>query len=183
LLLFTLRRAPFMAERVMAAVAYQYQEAQRVPHLRRFIAGQIRQLEAGEMRLEREQKVFAVPDGFRKFYLALFPDLYAHVRQGLKDKSRAEGALVEVTYDFLTRWGASFRQFEEHHRTFLYELCDRTVASENNATHAGNQRQPEILRDELAGHGSSNANARLKRLADDVLRCVEQDLRSLGARV
>lgn len=183
LLLFTLRRAPFMAERVMAAVAYQYQEAQRVPHLRRFIAGRIRQLEAGEMRLEREQQVFAVPDGFRKVYPVLFPDLYARVRQGLKDKSRAEGALVEVTYDFLTRWGASFRQFEGHHRTFLYELCDRTVASENNAARAGNQRQPEILHDELAGRGSSNANARLKRLADDVLRCVEQDLRSLGARI
>jgi radical SAM superfamily enzyme YgiQ (UPF0313 family) len=183
LLLLTLRRAPFMAERVMAAVAYQYQEAQRVPHLKRFIAGQLRQLEAGEMRLEREEKVFAVPEGFRKLYPVLFPDLYARVRQGLNDKSRAEDALVEVTYDFLTRWGPSFRQFEEHHRTFLYELCDRTVASENSAPRPGGQRRPEVPGDEPAGRAAGNPNARLKRLADDVLRCVEQDLRSLGARI
>lgn len=183
LLLFTLRRAPFMAERVMAAVAYQYQEAQRVPYLQRFIAGQIRQLESGEMRLQREQQAFAIPDGFRKFYPALFPDLYARIQQGLKDKSRAEDALVEVTYDFLARWGPSFRQFEEHHRAFLYELCDRTVAAQNNAPRSGHERPPEILRDGQTGHGSSNSNLRLKRLADDVLRCVEQDLRSLGARV
>lgn len=183
LLLSTLRRAPFMAERVMAAVAYQYQEAERVPHLKRFIAGQIQQLESGEMNLKSEQQVFSVPDEFRKFYPALFPDLYARVRQGLLDKSRAEDALVEVTYDFLTRWGPSFRQFEEHHRAFLYELCDRTIASENNAPRPGNARLDEIRPGVQTVLGSSHSNVRLKRLADDVLRCVEQDLRSLGARI
>jgi hypothetical protein len=178
LLLYTLRRAPFMVERVMAAVAYQYQEALRVPHLKRFIAGQIRQLETGELSLQRERQVFAVPDEFRKFYPALFPDLYARVHQGLQDKSRAEDALVEVTYDFLARWGPSFRQFEEHHRTFLYELCDRTVAAENNTLQASSDRRPASGQQEQ--HCSTNPDVRLRRLAADVLHCVEQDLRSLG---
>jgi hypothetical protein len=181
LLVHTLRRAPFMVERVMAAVAYQYQEALRVPHLKRFITAQLRELDAGEMRFEREQKAFGVPDGFRKFYPVLFPELYARVLDGLKDKSRAEDAVVEVTYDFLARWGPSFHQFEEHHRAFLYELCDRTIASENSAVRSGSSKGPEISGEEHTGPGQSDH--RLKRLADDVLRCVEQDLRSLGAQI
>jgi radical SAM superfamily enzyme YgiQ (UPF0313 family) len=183
LLLYTLRRAPFMVERVMAVVAYQYQEALRVPHLKRFIADEIKQLEEGVMSFARERKVFVVPDGFRKSYPLLFPELYARVHTGLNDKSRAEDALVEVTYDFLTRWGQSFSRFEEHHKTFLQELCDRTIASENSLPHTSGSRA-EIPRDvELLAQGAGHQEHRLKRLADDVLRCVEQDLRSLSARI
>jgi hypothetical protein len=182
LLVHTLRRAPFMVERVMAAVAYQYQEALRVPHLKRFITAQIEALDAGVMSFEREHLVFAVPDGFKKFYPVLFPELHARMLRGLNDKSRAEDALVEVTYDFLARWGPSFSRFEEHHRTFLYELCDRTIASENDATHTGGSKRTEIfLKEQLGPVGHSDH--RLKRLADDVLRCVEQDLRGLGAQI
>ena len=194
LLLYTLRHCRFMAERVMAAVAYQYQEVLRVPHLKGFIAEQVRQLKAGEMNLEPEQQVFTVPDDFRKSYPSLFPELYARVHGGLNDKARAEDALVEVTYDFLTRWGPSFRQFEDHHRTFLYELCDRTVASENsNGLTVGTALSGTSIEASLRGRPSSreqgrpqrdaptNQNVRLRRLADDVLRCVEQDLRSIGS--
>ncbi|HYI09572.1 MAG TPA: radical SAM protein [Thermoanaerobaculia bacterium] len=175
LLLYTLRRAPFMLERVMGAVAYQYQEALRVPHLQRSIAEQIRQLETGGMSLQREQKKFDVPEGFRRFYPVIFPELYARVREGLDDQSRAEVALVEVTYDFLARWGSSFREFEEHHRTFLHELCDRTIAVENGGPPGRRQTSRQD-----AGAPPSD-EVRIKRLADDVLRCVEQDLRMLGA--
>jgi hypothetical protein len=180
-LMLTLRRAPFMVERVMAMVAYQYQEALRVPHLKRFIAGQLRALDAGLMTFEREQRAFDVPDGFKKFYPVLFPQLYERVREGLNDKSRAEDALVEVIYDFLARWGPSFKEFEEHHRIFLNELCDRTVASENSAARSSGSKRAEIFGEEKVSR--SQADHRLKRLADDVLRCVEQDLRSLGAQI
>ena len=181
LLPYTLRRFPFMVERVMAAVAYQYQEAQRVPHLKRFIAEQIRQLESGETNLEPEEKVFAVPDGFKKLYPAVFPELYARVHEGLKDKWRAENALVEVTFDFLTRWGPSFLKFEEHHRSFLNELCDRTIASENSMFNAAGGRRLKISGVEQVDSGPNYTDVHLRRLADDVLRCVEQDLRSLGS--
>jgi hypothetical protein len=84
-----------------------------------------------------------------------------------------------VTYDFLTRWGPSFEQFAEHHRAFLHELCDRTIAKEN----AEAQRNGDGAR--AVGEGSPavdvggrDVDFRLKRLADDVLRVVEQDLRS-----
>jgi len=111
----------------------------------------------------------------------LFPQLYERIHQGLNDKSRAEDALVEVTYDFLARWGPSFKEFEEHHRIFLNELCDRTVASENSVARAGGSRRAEIFSEEKLSR--NQADHRLKRLADDVLRCVEQDLRSLGAQI
>jgi len=181
LLPYTLRRFPFMVERVMAAVAYQYQEAQRVPHLKRFISNQIRQLESGEMSLEPDGKVFAVPDGFKKLYPAVFPDLYARVHEGLKDKWRTENALVEVTFDFLTRWGPSFRKFEEQHRTFLYELCDRTIASENSMFYTADGGRFKIFGMDQARPEPNYTDVHLRRLADDVLRCVEQDLRSLGS--
>ena len=47
------------------------------------------------------------------------------------DESRTHDALVEVIYDFLTRWGLTFEQLEEHHRAFFFEICDRTIAKEN----------------------------------------------------
>ncbi|HEX8772900.1 MAG TPA: radical SAM protein [Pyrinomonadaceae bacterium] len=180
-LLLTLRRAPFMVERVMAMVAYQYQEALRVPHLKRFISGQLGQLDAGQT-FEREQRAFDVPDGFRRFYPVIFPQLYERIHEGLDDKSRAEDALVEVTYDFLARWGPSFREFEEHHRTYLNELCDRTVASENSMRREGGGGR-RAATDGEEKVSQSQIDRRLKRLADDVLRCVEQDLRSLGAQI
>ena len=180
LLLYTLRRSPFMVERVMAAVAYQYQEAQRVPHLKRSIHEQIGQLQSGTMSLKPDGKVFAVPEGFKKLYPAVFLELYARVHDGLKDKSRAENALVEVTFDFLTRWGPSFRQFEEHHRTFLYELCDRTIASENSVFDAAGNPRIKIVGVKQTGPGPNYTDVHLRRLADDVLHCVEQDLRSLS---
>ena len=88
-------------------------------------------------RLQREPTVFFVPEAFKKPYRDLFPQLHERVHQGLIDKSRTQDALVEVVYDFLTRWGLTFEQFEEHHRAFLFEICDRTIAKENGELPAG----------------------------------------------
>lgn len=176
LLWHTLWRAPFMVERVMGAAAYQYQEALRVPRLKAFIAERIRQLTAGDTRPERERAVFFIPDGFRKAYPVVFPDLYRRVHQRLHDKSRVQDALVEVTSDFLTRWGRDFGRFEEHHRRFLEDICDRTIDAENGSWPG--------QRDEPGAQGAAAAattEASLRRLAADVLRSVEQDLRSLDA--
>jgi hypothetical protein len=85
-----------------------------------------------------------------------------------------------VIYDFLTRWGLTFEQFEEHHRLFLFEICDRTIAKENGELPAGASAPAElrVLPDRRVGLSEGQTLVWLRRLADEVLRLVEQDLRS-----
>jgi radical SAM superfamily enzyme YgiQ (UPF0313 family) len=179
LLLYTRRHAPHMVATVMKLFGAQYLAVKQLPAVLDTVDRQIR-LETGGAKLQREQTVFFVPDGFKKPYRAMFAELYERVEGGLIDASRLQNALVEVTYDFLTRWGPTFQDFGEHHRTFLYELCDRTVASENEKAQAarGDRPSPPPGREEIAVLGEREGDLRVKRLADDVLRVVEQDLRS-----
>jgi radical SAM superfamily enzyme YgiQ (UPF0313 family) len=180
LLLYTRRRAPFMLPKVVGLIARQYVEAADVPFLRETVEAQIR-LESSEgFQLQRESAVFFVPEAFKKPYKDMFPDLYERVSQGLIDKSRTHDALVEVVYDFLTRWGLTFERFEAHHQAFLVEICDRTIAKENAQVGdaAGNSVEPGAIVGHIAGLDAGHTAIRLRRLADDVLRTVEQDLRS-----
>jgi hypothetical protein len=180
LLRYTRQRAPFMMTKVIGLLARQYLEAAEVPSLRELIESQIRLESTEETRLLREPTVFFVPEAFKKPYRDIFPQLYARVYQGLIDKSRTQDALVEVVYDFLTRWGLTFAQFEEHHRVFLFEICDRTIAKENSELAAGDGSSPQqrALPDRLAGLSEGQIQVWLRRLGDEVLRLVEQDLRS-----
>ena len=137
LLRYTRQRAPFMMAKVVGLLARQYLEAAEVPSLRELIDSQIRIESTEEARLQREPTVFFVPEAFKKPYRDLFPQLHEHVDQGLIDKSRTQDALVEVVYDFLTRWGLTFEQFEEHHRAFLFEICDRDHDKETESCGLG----------------------------------------------
>jgi hypothetical protein len=177
LFFYTRRRAPHMVPTVMKLFGAQYLSARLLPSVLDTVDRQIR-LETGGAQLRREQTVFFVPDGFKKPYRAVFAELYARMEHGLVDRSRVQAALVEVTYDFLTRWGPSFAEFGDHHRTFLHELCDRTVAAENAKAEAAGEDLPARKGLELvAVVGDRDGDLRVKRLADDVLRVVEQDLR------
>ena len=124
------------------------------------------------------EQVFFVPEQFRKPYRTIFPELHTRVYVGLADKSRLHDALVEVVYDFITRWGLSFRNFEEHHRSFLHELCDRTIAKENAncLSDVGQNGHGETSAD-MAGLTDGQVKIRLRSLSDDILRAVEQELR------
>jgi hypothetical protein len=180
LLRYTRQRAPFMLAKVIGLLARQYLEAAEVPSLRELIDSQIHLESTEETRLQREPTVFFVPEAFKKPYRDLFPELHERVHQGLIDKSRTQDALVEVVYDFLTRWGLTVEQFEEHHRAFLFEISDRTIAKENGELGAGADARPElrVLPDRRAGLSEGQTLVWLRRLADEVLRLVEQDLRS-----
>jgi hypothetical protein len=171
LLFHTLARTPFMAERVMGAVAYQYQEALRVPHLKRSVGERIRALEAG-LGLQREQAALFVPDALKPSYRAFFPALYERIHAGLLDRTRTHPTLVEVTSDFLARCGPGVHRLEADHHAFLYELCDRAVAAENSSSRAHVDGQPAA-----APAAGRDRRAWLDRVCDDVIRCVEQDLR------
>jgi hypothetical protein len=161
-------------------LARQYLEAAELPSLRELIEAQIRLESTEESRLQREPTVFFVPEAFKKPYWDIFPQLHARVHQGLVDKSRTQDALVEVIYDFLTRWGLTFEQFEEHHRVFLFEICDRTITKENADLAAGDGASPEqrVVPNRLEGLSEGQIQVWLRRLGDEVLRLVEQDLRS-----
>ena len=180
LIRYTRQRVPFMMAKVIGLLARQYLEAAEVLSLRELIATQIRLESTEEIRLLREPTVFFVPEAFKKPYRDLFPQLHERVHQGLIDKSRTQDALVEVVYDFLTRWGLTFEQFEEHNRAFLFEICDRTIAKENGELAAGADAGQElrVLPDRRAGLSEGQTLVWLRRLADEVLRLVEQDLRS-----
>jgi Radical SAM superfamily/Domain of unknown function (DUF4070)/B12 binding domain len=183
LLRYTRQRAPFMMGKVIALIARQYLEAAEVPFLRETIEAQIRLESREDFKLLYEPTVFFVPEAFKKPYKEIFPALYERVNQGLIDKSRTQDAMVEVIYDFLTRWGHTFEQFEEHHRAFLFEIGDRTVAKENATIRAGagERVQSGEAHDQTAGLSAGHTPVWLRRLADEVLRTVEQDLRSFRA--
>jgi radical SAM superfamily enzyme YgiQ (UPF0313 family) len=181
LMVYTWRRAPFMIPRVVKMILQNHLWHSHLPFMQRAIAEQI-QLEAIRAQwLRPMQPVFFVPDGFKKPYKAVFPELYARVYRGLSDKSRAHDTLVEVVYDFLTRWGSTFEQFEDYHRTFFEEICDRSVAKENG-------KAPAAVPLALVGREGVEAGEELpdirgNRLADEVLSSVEQELRRLRAPV
>jgi hypothetical protein len=180
LLRYTRQRAPFMMAKVIGLLARQYLEAAEVPFLGELIETQVRLETTGEVTLQREPTVFFVPDAFKKPYRDIFPQLYERLYQGLIDKSRTQDSLVEVIYDFLTRWGLTFEQFDEHHRVFLFEICDRTIAKENGnlAVAAGiPSEEVNVLPDRLTGMSEGQTLVWLRRLGDEVLRLVEQDLR------
>jgi radical SAM superfamily enzyme YgiQ (UPF0313 family) len=180
LLLYTRWRAPFMLPKVVGLIVRQYVEAADVPFLRETIQAQIRLESSPDFQLPREPTVFFVPEAFKKPYKDMFPRLYERVSQGLIDSSRVHDALVEVIYDFLTRWGLTFERFEAHHQAFLFEICDRTIAKENAQVSAGakNPVEPEDIGHRTADLDEGHTAIRLRRLADEVLRTVEQDLRS-----
>lgn len=171
LLLYAWRRAPFMVEAILSICWIQYLEAARIPGLRKSVDDRIRQLPANGLDGEREAAAFVVPDAFRKPYKEVFTKLHERVYGGLGDKSRTDDALIDVTRDFITRWGPSFQHFEDHHLVFLEELCDRSIASENSVSNrpSGN------------GGGPGRPDIGAGRLSDEVLRCVEQELRSVPA--
>jgi hypothetical protein len=169
-----------MTKRVLRLVWNQYLDSVRLPMMLEGIDEQIRRETGATDKLRPVAKVFLVPDAFKKPYRAVFPELYQRIYLGLEDKSRIHDALTEVTYDFLTRWGPSFEEFGEHHRSFLYELCDRTLAKENGDVRPARDERalPAPPTDGNGSFGEGQAGVRLKRLADEVLRVVEQDLRS-----
>jgi hypothetical protein len=170
LFIYTLRRAPFMLPKVGFMILRNHAELSKLPALRKVIEVQVL-LESGKGFAPRmEPTVFFVPETFKRPYRTLFAELHKRVYEGLIDKSRTNDALAEVVYDFLTRWGPTFRQFEEHHRAFLLEICDRTISKEN-----GNVRAVERATAPQAE--APDGDYRRSRLPDEILRTVEQQLR------
>jgi radical SAM superfamily enzyme YgiQ (UPF0313 family) len=174
LLFYTRRHAPFMIPRVVKMIIQNHLWRAHVPFMREAIAEQIRLDAMKELQLRPVRPGFFVPETFKRPYRAVFPELYGRVHRGLADKTRTHDTLVEVVYDFLTRWGPTFERLEDHHRAFFQEICDRSVAKENGSDPA----VPTLPESTGADEGRDDvADVRQNRLADEVLSSVEQELR------
>lgn len=183
LLTYTLVRAPFMMGRVMGLIGRQWMDRKNLPSILKTIDEQIRKENTKE--LHREQRLFFIPESFKKPYKGMFEEMYNRVYERLHDKSRTPNALVEVLHDFLTRWGPSFQRFEGYHREFLSEISDRTIAKENKYYESAvdiEMKAGEITSG-FTGLTSRQAPQNLDRLANEVLRNVEQEMRTFRPNI
>lgn len=131
-------------------------------------------------RLPRDKTMFVVPDAFREAYRQILPQLHERVHGQLLDKSRTEGALVDVIHDFLARWGATLEQFEDHHRQFLWETCAQAIARENGMAPARQDASDEQDgAPQLPSDGQGESARHMQALADEVLRSVEEEFRTV----
>jgi len=167
---YALQHAPSMLEKVMGLIIRQYGSASSLPVLREVVNQQI-EIEASSGLLKIPQVEFLVPDSFKEPYKEIFPEIYKYVYLNLKDKTRTDEALIEVFTDFLLRWGQTFEKFSDYHRTFLFEIADRTIAKRNriidDQSAAIEQSQEEIL------------DIQKTRLGDEIIKYVEQELRGI----
>jgi len=165
----TLCHAPFMLDRVIRLILFNYSQRVYLSEHLEALHHQIDTEKSGEFTPEVAKGIILIPESFKQIYNTIFPEIYERVYQGLKDKTRVEEALIEIFTDFIIRWGRSLEQFEEHHRLFLQEIADRTIAKENKALGGKSvvfqQGEYEIPDFKKIG------------LADDILKYVQQELR------
>jgi hypothetical protein len=168
---YTIRNAPFMLEKVLRLIVFQYAESLQLQPLLEGIHEQIELEKSGAFKPLAIRADFLVLENFKKPYREIFPEIYERVYLGLEDKTRTGEALIEIFTDFIIRWGRTFEKFEEHHKTFLFEIADRTIAKENNA-------KKENLSSEKQ-HQKEVPDIKKTGLADEVLKYVEQELRNV----
>lgn len=162
--------APFMIRRVKILIV---QHVKYLGTLSELLPQCDRQLEVemqAGLQLKVDNRAIPVSPAFRVAFPAIFPDVYRRVYLNLKNRDLVPEALTDVFVDFLVRWAESFEKLEEHHLTFLREICDRTCARLNGEApeafvpvEDSDESVPEIQR---------------RRLGDDVLKAVEQTLRT-----
>jgi radical SAM superfamily enzyme YgiQ (UPF0313 family) len=164
--------APFMINRVFSVIlANDYQRRSRAL----FTDEQFREVLAAE----REGKIvydstpLPVPPPFTSAYRELFPEVYARLYRNLPDRALLPDAASEVFVDFLVRWGEGFTGASERHHQFLRELCDRTCAKLSG-------QPPEAFVAVEEGEAVPLAEVRRSRLADAVLKNVEDQMRSIA---
>ena len=172
IMVHTERVAPFMLRRVRTLIQHHVKHAQNfqnvLPHIDRLV-----ELESsGRLVLAPDRRPVPIPEAFRADYERVFPEVHRRVYLGLARRDQVPEALTDVFVDFLVRWGDGFDGLGEHHREFLRELCDRTCARFNGQNpESFTPREPE---------GAAIPDVRRGRLAEDVIRSVEQELLRLA---
>lgn len=163
---------PYMLGRVRALIGQHAKYRQSVVKLLPQLDRQIELEGSGQLRFEVDTSPIVIGDGFRAAYRSVFPKIHRRVFSNLRDKDRTPQAVVEVFVDFLVRWGRTVTTLEPQHLQHLEEVCDRTCAAFNGQP--PEQFVPSSETDVVV------PNVTRLRLADDVLKTVEQILLSVG---
>jgi hypothetical protein len=169
ILAHTRETAPFMMRRVKILIVQHLKYLGTLAALRPQCDRQIEIESRNDLALVLDNRAIPVRPAFRDAFPSIFPDVYRRVYLNLADKGKVPEALTEVFVDFLVRWGDSFEGLEEHHRDFLREIADRTCANANG-------EPPESFVPVPDDHDAPVPDVRRIRLADDVLKAVEQAL-------
>lgn len=167
ILTYTREHAPFMLKRILGLILQQYREIIVAGQMIEKVHKQIELETSGAFMLEIDQTNIFIPESFEDFYKEIFPEIHKKVYLELKDRTRTDEALIRIFADFLIRWGQTSEQFEDYHKSFLFEIADRTIAKENSVCQAVVEEQSE---EEIP-------NIKKSRLAYEILKVVEQELR------
>lgn len=165
----TVQKTPYMLEKVLRLITYQFRLAASLPVALEGIDARVEFETSEEFEIRLEQTEILIPESFRKAYKTLFPEVYHHVVAGLDDQTQIVDALISIFVDFLTRWGRSLEEYGDIHQTYLFELADRTLAIRNSAS----EDQPGAV----AQSDAEPVDIHRIRLADEILKAVEQKLR------
>jgi radical SAM superfamily enzyme YgiQ (UPF0313 family) len=164
--------APFMCNRVVAAI---FRNAYNKKMRATFSDDQFREAVAAEKKgdLVRDTTTVVIPPAFNAAFEELFSLVYARLHNNLRDRNVLPEASTDVLADFALRWGESFEAPNAVHRQYLNELCDRTAARINGIAPelfvAAPEPSPPV----------SLANVKKTRLADSVLKAVNDSLRKV----
>jgi len=165
----TLRHAAYMLQHVGVMIAVHCREVDRLlGPVWEAIQTQIELETSEDFQLKMVEDCIVFPEPFAKSYKEILPEIHQRVYWGLTDKARTNDVLIAVFTEFVAQRGRSFEQLEERHKTFLYGLCDRTLARENS----------ECYGPAVPLQGDEEPSLEGTDLAEGILQSVEQGLRS-----
>jgi radical SAM superfamily enzyme YgiQ (UPF0313 family) len=162
---YTRKHAPYMINKVMEILIQQYGYVQFTRSLSETMPEEIERERHRDVNQYIEQMELKLPANFEKSYEEVFPSIYNRVYTRLNDKECIDEVLVEIFTDFLTRWGQTFDNFSEHHKVFLKEIADRSIAKINSVSI---ESSSTLTQDGLAKND--------RETADTILKAVEQEL-------
>ena len=169
----TRRNAPFMMRRVLGLIGLQYSRLDMLRSVRKALLERIALEESADFKLEIDLSNSIIPDKFKKPYQQIFPEIRRRVYEDLTDKTITEETLIEVFIDFITRWGQTLDSFTDQHRDSINELVDRIVTRQNSLAKG-------VTSGPTSGDGTFS-NTKNTEIAEEVLKAVEQELRSRPA--
>ena len=166
----TRRYAPFMMKRVLGLIGLQYSRLDMLRSVRQALLERIKLEESADFKLEIDRSNSIIPDKFKKPYQQIFPEISRRVYTDLADKTVAEETLIKVFIDFITRWGQTTDSFTDQHRASISDLVDRIITMQNSL--------PKSASSSLTSGDETFSNIKNTELAEEVLKAVEQELRS-----
>jgi len=178
----TYRTAPYMAGRVKELIVQHVKYGESVAALLPQLERQIEFERLGKFIFEKDDSPVYVPEAFRAEYESIFSDSHKRISQRLKSGAKLPEALVEVFVDFLVSAGKGLLKVEAHHRLYLEEICDRTCVRYNLEQDEGDRAVKES--EEASGPPNRLGQVAAfedRRLADSILRAVEQELAGVAS--